>query len=150
MESVLEITGVPRDFTFYIGHQPTEQPENNKVSRELQLCQTSCFIGLGCGQTRPKQLVFDFRPFTPSSHTHKRQQSRSDCIDMQGDLALHCRRNDKTLSWLANILCYLRKKILTRGLSLINTWCWRADHEILMHDGAAGVHLYSYLPDNTC
>ena len=23
-----------------------------------------------------------------------------------------------------------------------------ADHEILMHDGAAGVHLYSYLPDN--
>ena len=29
---------------------------------------------------------------------------------------------------------------LTRELSLINTCCWRADHEILMHDGGAGVH----------
>ena len=29
---------------------------------------------------------------------------------------------------------------LTRELSLINTSCWRADHEILMHDGGAGVH----------
>ena len=29
---------------------------------------------------------------------------------------------------------------LTRELSLINTCCWRADHEILMHDGEAGVH----------
>ena len=27
-----------------------------------------------------------------------------------------------------------------RELSLINTCCWRADHEILMHDGGAGVH----------
>ena len=25
-------------------------------------------------------------------------------------------------------------------LSLINTCCWRADLEILMHDGGAGVH----------
>ena len=32
---------------------------------------------------------------------------------------------------------YLRR---TRELSLINTCCWRADHEILMHDGGAGVH----------
>ena len=29
---------------------------------------------------------------------------------------------------------------LTRELSLINTCCWRADHEISMHDGEAGVH----------
>ena len=29
---------------------------------------------------------------------------------------------------------------LTRELSLINMFCWRADHEILMHDGEAGVH----------
>ena len=29
---------------------------------------------------------------------------------------------------------------LTRELSLINTCCWRADHEILMHDGGVGVH----------
>ena len=37
---------------------------------------------------------------------------------------------------------YLLKKyfFLTRELSLINTCCWRADHEILMHDGGAGVH----------
>ena len=25
-------------------------------------------------------------------------------------------------------------------LSLINACCWRADHEVLMHDGEAGVH----------
>ena len=31
---------------------------------------------------------------------------------------------------------------LTRELSLINTCCWRADHEILMHDGAS-VCVYS-------
>ena len=29
---------------------------------------------------------------------------------------------------------------LNRELSLINTCCWRADHEMLMHDGEAGVH----------
>ena len=29
---------------------------------------------------------------------------------------------------------------LTRELSLINTCYWRADHEILMHEGGAGVH----------
>ena len=36
----------------------------------------------------------------------------------------------------------LFKKIffLTRELSLISTCCWRADHEISMHDGGAGVH----------
>ena len=39
---------------------------------------------------------------------------------------------------------------LARELSLINTCCWRADHEILMQDGAPVVHYYSYLPDNKC
>ena len=29
---------------------------------------------------------------------------------------------------------------LTSEVSLINTFCWRADHEIFMHDGEAGVH----------
>ena len=34
---------------------------------------------------------------------------------------------------------FLIKKyfFLTRELSLINTCCWRADHEILIHDGAS-------------
>ena len=42
----------------------------------------------------------------------------------------------------ANIEIHLIKKqfFLTRELSLINTCCWRADHEILMHDDEATVH----------
>ena len=40
---------------------------------------------------------------------------------------------------------------LTRELSLINTCCWRADHEILMHDGASrSALIFVDLPDNTC
>ena len=34
-------------------------------------------------------------------------------------------------------------------LSLINKWCWRADWEILIHDGEAGINEFSHLPDNT-
>ena len=47
-------------------------------------------------------------------------------------------------------LVYLfgKKLFLTRELSLINTCCWRADHETSTHDGEAGVHQYSYPPDN--
>ena len=37
-------------------------------------------------------------------------------------------------------LPFKKEFFLTRELSLINTCCWRADHEILMHDGGAGVH----------
>ena len=37
-----------------------------------------------------------------------------------------------------NVMLELRNNFfLTRELSLINTCCWRADHEILMHDGGA-------------
>ena len=40
---------------------------------------------------------------------------------------------------------------LTRELSLINTCCWRADHEILMHDSASqSALIFVDLPDNTC
>ena len=39
------------------------------------------------------------------------------------------------VSWI-----FKKSFFLTRELSLINTCCWRADHEILMHDGGAGVH----------
>ena len=39
-----------------------------------------------------------------------------------------------------NVMLELKKNFPTRELSLINTCCWRADHEILMHDGGAGVH----------
>ena len=56
--------------------------------------------------------------------------------------------NEMTLSEQAvyfekylHIRILIKKSIfLTRELSLINTCCWRADHEILMHDGGAGVH----------
>ena len=41
---------------------------------------------------------------------------------------------------LDNLLRFREIIFLTRELSLINTCCWRADHEILMHDGGAGVH----------
>ena len=44
-----------------------------------------------------------------------------------------------TLIW-KNVI-FKKYFFLTRELSLINTCCWRADHEILMHDGEA---------DNTC
>ena len=40
---------------------------------------------------------------------------------------------------------------LIRELSLINTCCWRADHEILMHDGTSrSALIFVDLPDNTC
>ena len=40
-----------------------------------------------------------------------------------------------------NSLGFIKKYVfLTRELSLINTCCWRADHEILMHDGEVRVH----------
>ena len=34
-------------------------------------------------------------------------------------------------------LLFKKKFFLTRELSLSNTCCWRADHEILMHDGTS-------------
>ena len=37
-------------------------------------------------------------------------------------------------------LIFKKYFFLTRELSLINTCCWRTDHEMLMHDGGAGVH----------
>ena len=37
-----------------------------------------------------------------------------------------------------NVRVYLRNNFfLIRELSLINTCCWRADHAILIHDGAS-------------
>ena len=37
-------------------------------------------------------------------------------------------------------LLFKKYFFLTRELSLSNTCCWRADHDILIHDGEAGVH----------
>ena len=37
-------------------------------------------------------------------------------------------------------LLFKKYFFLNRELSLINTCCGRADHEILMHDGEAGMH----------
>ena len=49
--------------------------------------------------------------------------------------------NDSTvlleLAYVVNGLWHLRNNFLTRELLLINTGCWRADQEILIHDGAS-------------
>ena len=45
----------------------------------------------------------------------------------------------------------IKNSFLTRELSLINTCCWMADHEILMHDGASrSALIFVDLSDNTC
>ena len=70
-----------------------------------------------------------------------------------GGLNKHCEFAYKLFLLLSSHSFTTFKKyfFLTRELSLINTCCWRADHEILMPDGASrSALIFVDLPDNTC